>query len=113
MDYYSTSYADGTRLDELITLSTNAGIPFAGAFEMGVSIANQAAPAPSVTLAYLKYLQGVAAANPGGYYMWYQQQDRNLHNVIPEICLPGQDGGPDTAIPDLQKLSDIVTNFGP
>ncbi len=79
---------------------------------MGVSIANQAAPAPSVTLAYLKYLQGVAArTNPGGYYMWYQQQDRNLHNVIPGFA-SGQDGGPD-AIPDLQKLSDIVTNFGP
>jgi hypothetical protein len=107
VDYYAPVFAGGTKLDAFIQLSKSAGVPFLGTFEMGVSVLNEVPPADSVIQEYLTYLQSVAAANPGGAYMWYQQDNRNVHNLIPGYA-SGQDGGPN-CVPGLQKLSDIVT----
>jgi hypothetical protein len=117
VDMYSTSYNNGVRLDPEVALCKAAGIPFAGVFEMGVSISTQQVPPAGQTEAsfitdfynYMTHIQTVISANQPSTCMWYQAQGGNLHNLIPGFASGGSLSGVTgpNAIPYLQQISDI------
>lgn len=119
VDMYSTSYVNGVRLDPLVTLCNNAGIPFSGVFEMGVSIAAQTIPPAGKTeaqfitafLNYQNHIETIISANQPSYCMWYQAQGGNLHNLIPGFASGGSISGVTgpNAIPGLDTISDLCT----
>ena len=102
IDFYANTYASGARIDAYVALVAATGKRL-GVMEMGSSIGTAPVPpdtGPGSVTEYFRYVTRIAAANPPGSFMWYTQDNKNVHNIISDPA--------DFRIPLLQALSDTV-----
>jgi hypothetical protein len=100
IDFYASAYARlNRRLDGYAALVAATGKKL-GVTEMGSSIADQVVPPDSVVAEYVQHVMDIATINPPGSFMWYEQDNKNIHNVISDPA--------DFRIPLLQALADSV-----
>jgi hypothetical protein len=102
IDFYANTYNSGTRIDPFMAMAAATG-KRVGVGEMGSSLGNSAVPpdtGPGSVTEYLNYVNGFAAALPPGLYAWYQQQNKNVNNIITDPA--------DFRIPLLQQIDATI-----
>ena len=102
IDFYGNTYNSGTRIDSWMAMAAATGLRV-GVGEMGSSLGNSAVPpdtGPGSVTEYLQYINGFAAALPPGLYAWYQQQNKNVNNIISDPS--------DFRIPLLQAINTTI-----
>jgi hypothetical protein len=106
IDFYANTYNSGTRIDPFMAMAAATG-KRVGVGEMGSSLGNSAVPpdtGPGSVTEYLHYVNGFAAALPPGLYAWYQQQNKNVNNIITDPS--------DFRIPLLQAIDATIAGGG-
>lgn len=106
IDFYGNTYAGGARIGPWMAMAAATG-KRVGVLEMGSSLGSSPVPpdtGPGSVTEYLQYIQGFAASLPPGGYMWYQQTNKNVNNIISDPS--------DFRIPLLQAIDATIAGTG-